>query len=690
MRRFALALAVLVAAAVLAAPASAQTPCTPAPAQIAPQFAGTTPKLGDVVKNPGGDGGEVTTEQAYQYMDAVDRASDKVITGSLDQLSQQGRELRYAIVGRSDRLSPTGLQAVRTAAQKLRDPFTTEAEADAIIASNPAILWIASNVHGGEESGTDASLRVLYELADRTDASAQRILDNAVVVLLPIQNPDGREADTRQNFYGFDMNRDWFARTQPETDGKIELLRQYPGPLFIDAHEMGRKTYFFPPNADPIYHEITDEAVSWINNDYGCAMIDEFTEQGIPFFNRDLYDLFYMGYGDTVPATGFGSAGMTFEKANGDPIATRLYEQYLTQWTSLSVAAERKTRILSEWASAWREAYVQGVNGLPRAERAGEPGQLETEVPTDLVRHYFLRADDPSKTREVQSIVRRLQRMDVEVYQLDGTLEVTDFKAYGRDRAGGHAAGGHLLDPHGPDAEALGAGDAERGHLHALPVLLRRDGLEPAAAVQRAGRLLGLELSPRGAARRRARRAGASRRAARRAPADRAVPLPTDAARARDRVLGLAALPARAALGPALPDVTRRGHRPRRARRLRRAAGAQRQRRRAARRRSAVAASAPCRTGSAPAATGSRGAAAPSSRPRVGVTTALLDSPTTDVPGSLFRVRMDERRPLRTGVGPRLRVLRVRRRDDGLEPRQRGDAVPARGQRGLLHLRLRL
>ena len=85
-----------------------------------------------------------------------------------------------------------------------------------------------ANVHGGEESGTDASLRVLYELADRSDCAAQRILDRAVVVILPIQNPDGREADTRRNAYGFDMNRDWFARTQPETDGKLELLRRYP------------------------------------------------------------------------------------------------------------------------------------------------------------------------------------------------------------------------------------------------------------------------------------------------------------------------------------------------------------------------------------------------------------------------------------------------------------------------------
>ena len=112
----------------------------------------------------------------------------------------------------------------------------------------------------------------MYELADRRDCAATQILDNAIVVLLPTQNPDGREADTRRNAYGFDLNRDWFARTQPETDGKLELLRRYPPVLFIDAHEMGRESFFFPPNADPIYHEITDESVDWINNLYGPAV----------------------------------------------------------------------------------------------------------------------------------------------------------------------------------------------------------------------------------------------------------------------------------------------------------------------------------------------------------------------------------------------------------------------------------
>ena len=233
-------------------------------------------------------------------------------------------------------------------------------------------------MHGGEESGTDASLRVLYELADRSDCAAQRILDAAVVVILPVQNPDGREADTRRNAYGFDMNRDWFARTQPETDGKVELLRRYPGVLFIDAHEMGSETYFFPPNADPVYHEIADPAVDWINDIYGAAMQDEFDERGIPYFNYDTYDLFYAGYGDTVPANGFGAAGMTFEKASGDPTPQRVFEQYLTQWTSLSAAAINKQRILREWHGVMGRGAAPGRGRAARAQpdlRAGRARQ---------------------------------------------------------------------------------------------------------------------------------------------------------------------------------------------------------------------------------------------------------------------------------------------------------------------------
>ncbi|HEV3464615.1 MAG TPA: M14 family zinc carboxypeptidase [Actinomycetota bacterium] len=432
-RLAALLLSVTLGAALLPAAAAAAPPAAPAcdPVRTPPELSGQAPTAEEVIGIPLGER-DVTVAESDAYLQAVAAASPRVTAGTA-AVSWQGRPLRYAIVGRPGNVTPAGLARIRLQTALLRDPRTPAKLAAHLAKTTPAILWVAGNVHGGEESGTDAALRVLYELADRTDCAAGQILDNAIVVLLPIQNPDGREADTRRNVYGFDLNRDWFARTQPETDGKLQLLRRYPPVLFIDAHEMGRETYFFPPNADPIYHEITDESIDWINSLYGAALAAEFNRQGIPFFNRDVYDLFYMGYGDTVPSTGFTAAGMTFEKASGDPTPRRVYEQYLTQWVSLSWGAANADDILARWHGAWVEAYRQGRAGELEPNEIVNPGnELVTQVPDRPLRHWFLRADDPSKARELRAQVRRLQRMDVKVYRLNRPLDVPDFKAYGR------------------------------------------------------------------------------------------------------------------------------------------------------------------------------------------------------------------------------------------------------------------
>jgi len=429
MRRVRTALALGIGALLAAAAPAAAQECDPfGPAE----FRGQVPTPKQVI---GIDLGErdVTTAESDRYVQAVDGASERVVSGTLAR-TVQGRDLRYAIVGEPDRVSQTGLAGVRASAAKLMDPATPAAEARAIAERDPAILWIAGNVHGGEESGADASLQVLWELADRADCAASRILDAAVVVLLPVQNPDGREADTRQNAYGFDMNRDWFARTQPETDGKVEMLRRYPPVLFVDAHEMGGENdYFFPPNADPIYHETTSESVSWINDIYGAANRREFDERGLPYFNYDVYDLFYQGYGDTVPTTGFGAAGMTYEKTNRDAASVRVAQQYLTQWNSLSEAAAAKARILAGWHDAWVEAERQGAAGELEPNEVVQPDNtVQQPVPDITVRQYFIRDRDRAKRDELQALVRRLQRMDVEVRRLARDATVEDYTPYGR------------------------------------------------------------------------------------------------------------------------------------------------------------------------------------------------------------------------------------------------------------------
>jgi len=419
----------LVVAMVQPLTVTAQTACDPF--GTTPVYDPSVPAATDVLGFALGSR-EVTSAESDAYLDAIDAASARVVSGTA-ATSWEDRPIRYAIVGDPANVTSDGLTALQAAIAALRDPSTTPGEAAALATETPEILWIAGNVHGGEESGTDASLQVLYDLAARTDCAATQILDEAVVVIMPTQNPDGREAETRRNSYDFDMNRDWFARTQPETDGKLEVIREYPPVLFIDAHEMGSKTYFFPPNADPVYHEITEESVGWINELYSPAIAAQFQAERIRYFNESTYDLFYMGYGDTVPTTGFTAAGMTFEKHNGDPIDQRTHEQYVAMWASLSAGALNKDAILTAWHAAYVQAYEEGVAGILQPNQVYNPkSSVQLEVPSYPVRNYFIRTVDPNSSAQADALVRRLQRMDVEVYELTEEVTVEDFHPYGR------------------------------------------------------------------------------------------------------------------------------------------------------------------------------------------------------------------------------------------------------------------
>jgi hypothetical protein len=393
----------------------------------------TTPAYTESVPTPadvlGFDFGEVqvSAAESQAFLAAMD-ASARVIVGSAGQ-SVAGRELGYAIVGTPAHLA--GLADIQANLDLLRDPSASGAALTAALTDTPAILWVSGNVHGNEESGTDASLHVLYELAARSDCVVTDLLANAVVIILPSQNPDGREDQTRRNLNGFDMNRDWFARTQPETDGKLDVVRDYPPMLYIDAHEFGLHDYFFPPNADPEYHEIPDTAHAWINELYSPAIAEQFDEEGIQYFHGAPYDFFAMIFGDTVPTAGFHAAGMTFEKENGDPIVEREHEQFTSIWASILAGASARDAIVPDWHASYVTAYEQGVDGVLEENDVFEKGHaLLQQVPDVTVRGYFFPPDE-DRSYELQLLVRRLQRMGVEVRQLSGELRLEDFHPYG-------------------------------------------------------------------------------------------------------------------------------------------------------------------------------------------------------------------------------------------------------------------
>lgn len=417
-----LAAAVLAACGLGLAPAPAlgATACTPGGAPL------TSVPTWDAVNGFPLGTRQATNAEVERYVAAVDAASDRVSAGTAGR-SFGGRALPIAYVGTPDHVTEAGRRRIGVRARALRDAAP---RTPAVSSADTAIVWITAGVHGNEPSATDGHMRILYELASTTDCAKTVRLDRLLTVIFPMQNPDGRARGQRTNGYRFDLNRDWFARTQPETRVKIDLLEEYPPILYVDGHEQTGDAAFFPPNADPIHHEIADTPLRHINDVYGPPMRAAMEAEGRDYTNYTTYDLFYMGFGDTVPATLYGAAGMTFEKGGQDVYTAKEHEHWLLADTVLGVAAASSTKLFGEWAAQWTEAKAQGAAGALEPNVVVQPTNTVTfPVPRQKTYAYVLRAD--AHTADAAALVNRLRTVGVEVDRLRRPLRAPGFRAFG-------------------------------------------------------------------------------------------------------------------------------------------------------------------------------------------------------------------------------------------------------------------
>jgi len=139
-------------------------------------------------------------------LDRIERTSNgRVAVGSAGQ-SGEGRELLYATVG-----------------------------------SGPTTFWLQARIHGNELHSTEAALQILDHLAGGSPA-ARLIRENLTVVVIPMYNPDGAEANIRQSTTPnrIDLNRDWENFAQPESVAFWRLWRDVAPRLALDLHHMGQ------------------------------------------------------------------------------------------------------------------------------------------------------------------------------------------------------------------------------------------------------------------------------------------------------------------------------------------------------------------------------------------------------------------------------------------------------------------
>ena len=347
----------------------------------------------------------------------------------------EGRPLHVLILGSPERIA--NLDAVKQGLQRLADPRgLDQAEADRLVREMPAVVWLMHAVHGNEISSSDAALAEAYHLlAAQGDAGVDAIRRETLVVIDPLQNPDGRarfvqanlagEAATpdanpaslehdepwpggRSNHYLFDMNRDWFSQSQPETRGRVALMLEYFPHVVVDLHEMGgNSTYYFAPPADPINPYITKDQQKWFDR-FGRNNGAKFDERGFGYFMREVFDSFYPGYGESWPIF-HGAVGMTYEQASSrglrymrDDDTVLTYRQGVVQHFTAAVqtaltAAENREQIVRDYLEYRRSAA-----------RLGETG----------TRAYVIVAPEHDPARAAH-LGRRLAASGIEAYRAD-------------------------------------------------------------------------------------------------------------------------------------------------------------------------------------------------------------------------------------------------------------------------------
>jgi hypothetical protein len=112
----------------------------------------------------------------------------------------------------------------------------------ATVGHGPDVFWLQARIHGNELHSTEAVLQILKYLASSGDPVATRIRGQLTVIVIPMYNPDGAEANIRQSTtpLQIDLNRDWELFRQPESRAWYALWQQTHPRLALDLHHMGQ------------------------------------------------------------------------------------------------------------------------------------------------------------------------------------------------------------------------------------------------------------------------------------------------------------------------------------------------------------------------------------------------------------------------------------------------------------------
>jgi hypothetical protein len=366
---------------------------------------------------PLSDGGYLYTQIAPRLHE-IEMASNRVRVDVMGQ-SAGGRNLYLVTISAPEAMGRLGqYQAIRQA--MLRDPEHAQELIDQF-GDFKVPFFINASIHGAEVTGVDASMRLIETLATSNTPEVQMILDNLIVLINVVQNPDGRVLGQRGNANGIDINRDFITQSQPESRATVKVFTEWNPMVVLDLHGYVSPMLIEPctPPHNPNYEY--DLYIQWALQEAEAMEAELFAQTGylaqIPYRDQPLqWDDWPPTYAPMY-AMFHGAYGHTMETPYRDVRGVNAH--YAAVWGGLKFAAQHRVDMVHDQI----EVFKRGFLDLPQQPIPEEwlplYPQYQELIPNHFPAAYVIPADAPFQLspQAPARLVDFLLYNDVEVEQ---------------------------------------------------------------------------------------------------------------------------------------------------------------------------------------------------------------------------------------------------------------------------------
>ncbi len=304
----------------------------------------------------------------------IESSSNRVQVEVIGQ-SAGGRDLFLVTVADPESLGRLGhYQALRN--MMLKDPEKAQEMIDRF-EDFKVPVFINASIHGTEPEGVDAAIELIRTLAFEDTAEARAILDNVILLVNVVANPDGRVLSMRSNANGFDLNRDFITQSQPETRATVSVLTEWNPMVLLDLHGYYTPMLIEPctPPHNPNYEY--DIYIKWALDQAEAMEAELLAQTGlpaqIPFRDADE------GWDDWAPiytpmyAMYHGAYAHTLETPSG---RYGMSAHYAAVWGALKFVTENKAEMIWDQIEIFRRGFLD-LDQVPISE------ELLAETPYD-------------------------------------------------------------------------------------------------------------------------------------------------------------------------------------------------------------------------------------------------------------------------------------------------------------------